>query len=525
MPANSSIDSKIQPQQIFSRSLVESKRLGRTLPAVINGMSASQAHAQGHVEEVTDAETISTGNEESLFVDGDSEDEHMESGLESESPRKRPANGDGPKLDATASPFRPFLSPALGIVPGSSHFPTSQSGKPTGKSQVQTSHAEHTSPLTFQSGPSTQTTPAPVGIKETPKFNFFTPATVNETEKAKQSSDPRPGNEPLKFEFGTAAKTSQTTNTNNSLGSSPFAKPSGATPSVLDQPSTSSAFAASGPTKDLFDKPSTTSSPWAFSLGTSPLFQPVTKDQIPTTQNTELSSLQNDNSREPPLLSTLAAFNAPANTFSAPPKPTVESASPSPTNGTFTPGIAPISTSSALEEDRNSKPPQPASLAPESTTERLIQPSYGSNLSQSLLTSTHQKPSTGDLSQQRFPATPSVPSPGFSTSVTTASALSGSTAVGTISGSSPRDTVTLSAIPTDRRSATLDKLADAMMLGEKGLLQQFVEFTVGPIIQSSIRQLEDEDSWEQARQSHLTLNRYHAGLLIWSRGVSCDFVE
>jgi len=85
--------------------------------------------------------------------------------------------------------------------------------------------------------------------------------------------------------------------------------------------------------------------------------------------------------------------------------------------------------------------------------------------------------------------------------------------------------MTLASIPPDPRSATLDKLADAMMLGEKGLLQQFVEFTVGPIIQSSIKQLEDEDSWEQARQSHLNLSGYYAGMLIWSRGVSCGVVK
>lgn len=486
-------------------------------------------------------ETISTGNEESLFVDGDSEDEPMQSGSESESPQKRPTNGDGPKLDATASPFRPFVSPALGMVPGSSPFPTLQSGKATGKSLAQTSHAEYMNPLDVKSKLSTQTMAAPVSTTEKPKFDLFAPATMNQKQEVKQSSDSRSGNEPLKFEFGAAAKTSQPSNTNNSLGSSLFVKPPGPTPSFLDQsstnasvlfpapqttvsdqPSTSSAFIASGPAKSLFDKPPTTSTPPTFSFGTSPLFQPVTKDQLSTTQNTELSPQQNDVLRKPPLLSTLAASNAPANTFFTPPKPTVESASPSPTSSTFTPGIPPTSASSVLQDP---KPAQPASFTPESTTEGLFQPSHGSNMPQSLLTSTYQKPNTGNLSQQVFPATSSLPIPGFSTSSTGASAFSGSTAVGTISGSSPRDTVALSAIPPDPRSDTLDKLADAMMLGEKGLLQQFVEFTVGPIIQSSIKQLEDEDSWEQARQSHLTLGRYHAGLLIWSRGVSCDIVK
>lgn len=548
IPANSSLDSKSQSQQIFSKGLVESKRLGRTLPAVINGMSASQAQAQGFVEELTDAETISTDNEESLFVDGGSGDEHMQSGSESEAPRIKPIFGNGRKLDATASPFSPFGSPVLGIVPGSGPVTASQLGRSSSNPQIKISPAETSNSLAFNSGSSTQTTPAPIGTKEAPRFNPFASAIVKEKEHAKKSSDPLPGNEPSKFDFGAATKASQVSNTNNSLGFSSIAKPSGATPSVLDQPSTKPSFLfpaqqetvsnhpsatpvlkTSGSATSVFDKAPTTSTPSAFSFGTSPLFQSFTQDQKPKTQDTQLFPQQNDKMSKPSLFSTPATSDKPAN-FSFTSKPTVEPASASPTKGASTPGIVPTPSPSTMKEIPDSKPPQPTSFAPKHTTEgffqpSLFQPSLGSKSSQSHLTSAKQDSNTMDLSQPKMPASSELPSPSLYTSAGTASTWSGSTAVGTISGGYLQDTKTLPAVVPDPWSSTLDQLADALMLGEKGLLQQFVEYTVGPIVESSIKQLEDEDSWEQARQSHFTLHRYYSGMLIWSRGVSCSFVK
>lgn len=37
------------------------------------------------------------------------------------------------------------------------------------------------------------------------------------------------------------------------------------------------------------------------------------------------------------------------------------------------------------------------------------------------------------------------------------------------------------------------------MLGDEGLLQQFIEFTIGPIVTAAIQQVQEEMSWQQAR--------------------------
>ncbi|MCJ1435111.1 hypothetical protein MMC27_004481 [Xylographa pallens] len=64
------IDSNPRRAQIFSKNLVEKKRFGRTFPAVINGLSASQARLNGFVEEFHGEEGfLSTNtNDEPLFV-------------------------------------------------------------------------------------------------------------------------------------------------------------------------------------------------------------------------------------------------------------------------------------------------------------------------------------------------------------------------------------------------------------------------------------------------------------------------
>ena len=63
-------DSNPRREQIFSKTLVEKKRVGRTFPAVINGLSASQARLNGLVDEFHgEGGSPSTNtNDEPLFV-------------------------------------------------------------------------------------------------------------------------------------------------------------------------------------------------------------------------------------------------------------------------------------------------------------------------------------------------------------------------------------------------------------------------------------------------------------------------
>lgn len=57
--------------------------------------------------------------------------------------------------------------------------------------------------------------------------------------------------------------------------------------------------------------------------------------------------------------------------------------------------------------------------------------------------------------------------------------------------------------PHEARPAALRALSGSLMLDDEGLLQQFIEYTIGPIITASIQQLQEERSWQQARQSLL----------------------
>ena len=52
----------------------------------------------------------------------------------------------------------------------------------------------------------------------------------------------------------------------------------------------------------------------------------------------------------------------------------------------------------------------------------------------------------------------------------------------------------------DPRPEAIEKIAEALVLEEGGLLQQYIEITVGPIVRRVARQFEDERSWQQASQ-------------------------
>ena len=69
MNANGPTDVNPRRKQPFSFNLVEQKRRARTLPAIVNGLTAAQAQAQGLImEDDTDNEESSTNNDESLFL-------------------------------------------------------------------------------------------------------------------------------------------------------------------------------------------------------------------------------------------------------------------------------------------------------------------------------------------------------------------------------------------------------------------------------------------------------------------------
>lgn len=498
-------------------------------------MSASEAQTQGFVEDLTDAETSSIVNDESLFVDGDFGNEKMDSGSDSETLRKNRVNGSGAKLDATASPFNPFLKPGPGTAPISSPLPISAFDKPSYTPQLQAPKATFGTSQDLNSSSVTQTPFAAFSSKDPPKCVSLASTKTTQAEQVQKAPNAIFGQGQQKIDFDSAP-------TKNGTAPFPFANPTGTTVAHFGQSSTatSSTFPASlraassqppnpsavpapGPSKSIFDKSASSSTPPAFSFGTSSLFQRVTKNQIAPVNNVDLASQQQDISSKAPLFSSPAASNTPTTSLFAPLKTTIEPTLPSPTNDIFSPFNAPTSTTFKLDKAESSIP-QPASFPPKSSTAGLFQPNVGSNSSQQQSTPSYLKPSTGDRFQPKLPSSP-LPGSEYSTTLSTTSALSGTTAVETTSLSSHRKSVAFLPVQPDLRSATIDKLADAMMLGDNGLLQQFIEFTVAPIIQSSVKHLEDEDSWEEARQSHSNTSEYYANMLISSRGVSCYIVE
>ena len=76
----------------------------------------------------------------------------------------------------------------------------------------------------------------------------------------------------------------------------------------------------------------------------------------------------------------------------------------------------------------------------------------------------------------------------------------------------------------DPRSVALDELSRIMLLEDNGIIQQFIEFTVGPIIKASIAQFDDESSWKEASQSSSSASWYNGRMLIGNRGMSCNSV-
>lgn len=58
----------------------------------------------------------------------------------------------------------------------------------------------------------------------------------------------------------------------------------------------------------------------------------------------------------------------------------------------------------------------------------------------------------------------------------------------------------------DPRPAVLDALAEGLMMDDQGLLQQFIEFTVGPIVNQAFQEVENDRSWKRASQSMIDKN-------------------
>lgn len=456
MLANEATDTNANRAQPFSRNLVEQKRRDRTLPAVINGITASEAQAQGLVaEDYSDNDGSATGNDESLFLpDGPAIAE----------PAKQP-NANEPNLLTPAIPWKP--SQALSNT-GTFLRPS------TTPSQISETPKIDISTSPFSGKPSITTTSQPAA-SQFPDPQSNPPGTVAGPFNNQNRSDPAASL------FGSLPKAAF------KPPELDFAKPfnSQAQPDLsLKVPSVSetvkSTSTAEPPKLDLgaSSPPSPTVTPSRFSTQKQDIHVNLSAKLSPNDLKSKAgeSKPSSFGLSDPYLASNTSAATlpSPAPAFAATQDASLKTVTP--------PFISlyPITAASSLASDERASTSTFSSIQPSTQL-----PDSSLNPSNDKTTKPSAQPFFQPLStivQQPYKAPPSSsfgpdPSP---------SGINAFRSMGT-------DTV-------DPRPAVLDTLAEGLLMEDHGLLQQFIEYTIGPIVQEAFREVEDDRSWERASQ-------------------------
>lgn len=505
---------------------MESKRLGRTLPAVINGLSAAQAQSQGFIEVPSDADTASMATSEPLFV-GESDDDSTSSRSRSDSPEKiQDVNGKAPRLNPATTPFDP--NPATTSTTPVNPNPFSAAttfGKPS-STQIQ---SISTPVFDFNSKPTNQAAHNPFQSNEPHKFNFFPPADSTKAAELKGVPDVVGSKEPPKFSLIPSQSAPMTEGISNGSVLSRFAPPMGkklifgqpsttipgTTTTGADKSPTSTEAAVPPKPQSVFDRPSALSAPPVFSFGTSPLFGSAgTEPKVHDSKVTTIQTLQEEVADTSAPQQKDAAIQPPTSTTPLAPKPTPFSLFP-PSDPLTKRTNPPPATSLKFPTSNDTQLPTPEpqlnlrSSQPSSIFQPSTAPTFPSPLS---------SPSTKPLDASQ--KLPSVLDPTTSNS----RAFSGSTLIKPSGSQHSQEPSNSAPSHLDPRSVALDKLSRIMLLEDNGIIQHFVEFTVGPIIKASIAQFDDESSWKEASQSLPCGFRCGERMLIGNRGMPYNFV-
>ena len=466
MVTNLGTDSNQRRKQMFSKSLVELKRSDRSLSAIIDGVLIFES--QSVTGDSSGAENSSHSDHESLFITGDSDDEEMKdsSPIEAAILKKGPLQHTS-KLNSSANPFEPAPSVNGTTATNAAPFANAVSfGKPTSFASS-TPPFGNSSTVTKSNTPSSSD-PTPLN-QQPPKFNFFPPSTTTEL-------------------------------TNNML---PASSLTAIKPTVNVLP-TSTGNPSPEPKKTLFPSPSTyTLDPTKFSFGSSPLFEAakakgnadnhdvtnisdnsMSRSSIPSFQDPKISILPT----QPSFSSSATATAPPSASFSSPlsfPKSSETSTTPastpfstiSPKSFPTTQAIPPLTTSPATLSF--------ASFSKSNSRDEALKPAS----SPKPMPVTNTGPFSGNFKI--------LPQASSSTATPISSKPTLDPFVPTLS---PAKQAKVSPPKPDPRPAVLNLIANSMMLDDAGLLEQFLEYTLGPIIQDSFRQVEDERSWDTARQ-------------------------
>ena len=492
---------------------------------MITGLSAAQAQSQGFIEVVSDADTASVANRESLFV-GESDDESTSSQSRSESSQK---GGDGkiPRLNPAAAPFDPKPTTSANAAHPNPFSAATTFGKPSG-TQMQSSVPQV---FDLNSNPTNQAVHHPFESKHPPKFNFL-PANTTKAGDSTGTPSVSGSKEPPKSSFFPPQSASKAEENSNGSMPSPFAlsmekkttfgKPSIAFPATISPESTktvagklpASTEAAAPPnSSSIFNHPAASSAPSPFSFGISPLFgSGGTEAKLHDSNAKALSHLEEKPPNTPIPQQTDAANELATSTTPLTPQTTPSSPFTT-SNSLTTPSFPPAAPFKFLvssdtpvptpEPQFNLRSSQTPSIFPPCTTPSF-QPTISSPSSKS--SETIQKP-TSSLK-------PTVNS----------RALSDSRLIKPFGSQPGQEQSTSAPSQLDPKLVALDKLSRILLLEDNGIIQHFIEFTVGPIIKASISQFDDDSSWKEASQSSPSGSRCGERVLIGNRGMSCDFV-
>ena len=495
---------------------------------MVNGLSAAQAQSQGFIEVASDADDASVANSEPLFV-GESDDESLSSRSRSGSPQDtQDVTGQAPQFNPTATPFE--SKPTATTSARANPFQAATTfGKPSG-TPIQTTS---TPVFDFKSKSTNRTAPNPPENKEPPKFNFFPPENGS---KAKESND-TPGfsgnKEPPKAPFPPSQSSSEASGDSNGPLPSSSAPPidkktTFGQPSIKFTTTTSSeqtkAAAEKLPTpteaavpskpKSVFDLPTASSAPYAFSFGTSPLFGSVETDSKSHDTNSHLLQSSEGNHFPIPAPRQIDAATTSSQTPSNPRPPPFSlfpTSSPVTKETNLlqpTPPINNKSTNSSYpllptsESQSNSRSSQPAPKFTSSTT-----PAF--------------KPSPFPLSNNSVQTT-QTPNSVLELNTPNSRAFSDPPVVKNLGSQSSQKKSTFATLQLDPSSVALDQVSKSMLLEDNGVIQHFIEFTVGPIIKASIAQYNDDLSWKEASQSSPYTFPCGERMLIGNRGMSCS---
>ncbi|KAL8855136.1 MAG: hypothetical protein Q9221_000042 [Calogaya cf. arnoldii] len=489
-------DANPRRKQPFSFSLVEQKRRGRTLPATINGLTAAQAQAQGLVvEDDSDNEGSSANNDESLFIPDQTGSNRLA--------QEPTLNGVVPSVTSTQEKegdVGSTASPLFQLNPSAPSFIASEKPHDT------------TTGIGFFGKPSGPVLSQPTGPVVAPSFNTANPASYSPF-----SDLNKPGTKPSPFSnlrdsittpnpFNNLEKSDTTPglfSNVNDLGSTVPTSTSSALPGQAHQDPPSMASSS----RSIFDhKPFSNASSTKVSFETSPLFsQSELRKSTQSDKKAEISAFSSAFSAQPAVNdsrvsgSPFGFLNQPKSVappaMIPPPAPTanVEKA---PAQQSLLPPFLP------------SLPPStPASGFPFQSTQQPAQSDPGLNLD-------FAKPITTPSTNFTFPefkhavkppeqpidqSKPAAATPNFRTQHSTSTNLQPSHIV----AEPPK--VTVATPPPDPRPAVLDALAESLMMDEQGLLQQFIEYTLGPIVHHAFLEVEDDRSWNQARDIRTAL--------------------